>query len=295
MSTSLKQILVATDFSPAAQQAVQRAAWLAQRHGAQLHLIHAIAAAGWIDEVIGSSAQPGLAGLRPGIAAELEAQLQFLPESVQQRTQLHVLDGPLPQSLPHWCAQRPAADLLVLGACNDAHLRHFLLGSTAHRMLRQAELPVLLVRNQSATAYSKVLLSTDFSESSIQAAELGVLLSAPAQYFLFHADERLHEPQLAFIGLSGDVIEDYRRERTVQSMRQLEQLARRWTDAGHQVLPVLRDAPTSRVLSQIVEEAGIDLIVLGASGHGALARSVLGSVSEEAAASLRCDVLVVRR
>lgn len=291
MSQTLSRIVVATDFSAASDLALERAAVLAQRHQARVHLIHAVAAAGWIDDVIGVAPPLDSNRLNASIAQVLGTQLERLPAPLRASSESHILNGPLHRSLPEWLQQHPA-ELLLLGARNNEDWRHFLLGSTARRLLRQCPLPLLLVRNPTVGDYQKVLLTTDFSTASERAADLGVALSSPAQYHLLHADERMQEPHLAFIGSRPDVIEDYRRQRSIAAMRKLQEMSEHWAAAGHAVLPVLRDASAAKVLNELVEDLGADLVVLGASGLGQSNREFLGSVSQYAAATLPCDVLI---
>jgi len=47
-------------------------------------------------------------------------------------------------------------------------------------------------------------------------------------------------------------------------------------------------------LMQIVEDQGVDLVVVGSHGRGALSRALLGSVSSHAVAHCPCSVLVVK-
>jgi nucleotide-binding universal stress UspA family protein len=69
--------------------------------------------------------------------------------------------------------------------------------------------------------------------------------------------------------------------------------ATRLGDGGHSLVPILRDAPPSRALTELADEIAADLVVVGSSGRGQVAREFLGSVSHNVATTLPCDVLVV--
>jgi nucleotide-binding universal stress UspA family protein len=58
-------------------------------------------------------------------------------------------------------------------------------------------------------------------------------------------------------------------------------------------VPVLRDAPPSRALTELVDEIAAGLVVVGTTGRGQVVREFLGSVSHHLATTLPCDVLVV--
>src|SRR6187397_2554844 len=48
------------------------------------------------------------------------------------------------------------------------------------------------------------------------------------------------------------------------------------------------------VIVEVAEEIGADLVILGARGHGAIERALLGSVSAEVVDQTHCSVLVAR-
>lgn len=292
MTRSIANIVVATDFSAAARRALQRASRLAERHGAELHIVHSIAAAGWIDDVIGVAPPSNPAQLHEAVESAIREECAALAPQAQVRVHTATLEGPLHRTLPAWLAEHPA-DLVVLGAYGESGWRQVLLGSTAERLLRQCRVPVLLVRNEVIGDYARILLATDFSTAADEAAAFGVALTAPAHHFLVHADERLYEPHLAFIGVKTDIVEEYRRDRGIAAMRRLEASATQLAGDKYSLVPILRDAPPSRALTELAEEIAADLVVVGSSGRGQVAREFLGSVSHHVATTLPCDVLVV--
>lgn len=292
MNRSIANIVVATDFSAAARRALQRAAQLAERHGAELHIVHSIAAAGWIDDVVGVAPPSKPAQLHEAVESAMREECAQLAPRLLAKLHTVTLEGALHRALPVWLTDHPA-DLVVLGAYGESGWRQVLLGSTAERLLRQCRVPVLLVRNEVGGDYGRVLLATDFSVGAERAAALGVALAAPAHLFLVHADERLYEPHLAFIGVKTDIVEEYRRDRGIAAMRRLDASAARLAGNERAIVPVLRDAPPMRALTELVDEIAADLVVVGASGRGQVVREFLGSVSHHAATTLPCDVLVV--
>ncbi len=292
MTRSIANIVIATDFSSVAHHALQRAARLAHRHGARLHLVHSIAAAGWIDDAVGVAPPSNPLELHAAIESAMREECALLAPQLQSRVHSVILEGPLHLTLPVWLAEHPA-ELIVLGAYGDSGWRQVLLGSTAERLLRQCKQPLLLVRNEVDGDYGRVLLATDFSAAAEDAAAFGVALTAPAHLFLVHADERLYEPHLAFIGVKTDIVEEYRRDRGIAAMRRLEASAARLAGGEHSLVPILRDAPPSRALTELADEIAADLVVVGSSGRGQAAREFLGSVSHHLATTLPCDVLVV--
>lgn len=287
------QILAATDFSPAAGLALDRAAQLAAELGAGLTLTHAFGVPQWFDGSFGSAPPPfDLPALRVATEEALRAEGQRIDPD--QRLAIHheVLQAPLPVALAELCRGRPF-DLLVIGAQGRSHWQRLLLGSTADRLLRHSGIPTLLVREAVAGPWQRVILGTDLSPAAENAARFGLRLTPRATHLLAHADERLQEPGLLFAHGAADAIDAYRRELALGAMQQLEALASRLGESARTAVPVLREGPPLRVLCELVEETGAGLVVLGAHGRSELESRLLGSLSHQAANALTCDVLVV--
>lgn len=148
----IHRVLAPTDFSGHSEKAVRYACALAERFGAELHLIHILS------EIIPAGPDPLLMPVMPP---------QFYEESEQRAKE--TLDRLLP---PHW--GKPAAvttavrwgspveaivdycveqsiDLLVIATHGRTGLSHVLLGSVAERIVREAPCPVLTIRDSHKT------------------------------------------------------------------------------------------------------------------------------------------------
>lgn len=135
-------ILLATDFSPEAEQAEQKAVNLAKQCGADISLVHVV------DYYPSMQLEGGLAML-PNIEERLNEKAQEDLEACVARLPItfkatHIGHGP-PKGVIIDYAREIGADLIVLGS----HGRHglgLLLGSTATGVLHVAECDVLAVR-----------------------------------------------------------------------------------------------------------------------------------------------------
>ena len=293
MTQSITRVFAATDFSPIAGLALDRAARIARRHQARLHIVHAVGWGGLLEETAGT---PGLVLDRTrvfeAVAVALERERERLREATGVEAETVVLDDALHRALPEQLASSPEA-LVVMGAHGEGGWSDALLGSTADRVLRRRVAPVLLVRHSGEEGYRRIALATDFSSASERAARLGLALAPEAVPFLLHANEPPFDSTLALVGVSDETIEDYRRRTANAAMREIEAFAARLGEAGSRALPALRDGRPSRVLPAFVAEADIELMVVGAQGRSRLAGNLLGSTSRHVAAGLPCDVLVV--
>jgi nucleotide-binding universal stress UspA family protein len=139
------RILLATDGSSHAEEALKCARDLALRDGAQVIVVHAFAPVpsymgeSWGDQAIGRHVAEGHR------IAELAAE-QLREAGVDLKVE--VLEGPPADAILRVADVRQC-DLIVMGSRGHGTLASLLLGSVSHRVLAHAQVPVMIV---SATA-----------------------------------------------------------------------------------------------------------------------------------------------
>ena len=143
-------ILVPTDFSADAQQALSTAKELAKRFDAKLVLLHAY-------HVVVPVAAPmaGAYTLPDGFFEALRAQAVAQVESAARQVESEGIEAtgiavsePASVSIAAH-AERLPADLIVMGTRGLTGLKHVALGSVAERVVRTAPCPVLTVKADS--------------------------------------------------------------------------------------------------------------------------------------------------
>jgi nucleotide-binding universal stress UspA family protein len=145
----IRKILAPTDFSAHAENAVRYACGLAQRLGAELHLLHVLS------ELVPTGPDPLLTPvLPPEFYQEAEAQSREelgkllqgswgTPRAVEVAVRW---DSPVEGIVAY--AREAAIELIVIGTHGRTGLSHVLLGSVAERIVREAPCPVLTIRSQ---------------------------------------------------------------------------------------------------------------------------------------------------
>lgn len=183
-------LLAASDFSPHARHALERAAQLAGAHpGAQLTLTHVISTsmlsrlrammrdeAPTMEARVADEAAQSLAQL----AAHLRAQHGCAVDTrLSQGSALGVITD---------LADELQSDLLVMGARGSHFVREFLLGSTTERVVCKIRRPLLAVKQRPQGAYLRVLVPVDFSAHAA-AAHTAHRWLPDAEIVLLHAYE----------------------------------------------------------------------------------------------------------
>jgi nucleotide-binding universal stress UspA family protein len=148
---TVQHILVPTDFSADAEQAVDYAIALASVFRARVTLLHVIY------EVLWAAGETAMS-LPPAYFAELEAATRRQMEKARQRVRAAGLEGDsivaygMPFEHIVTAARDQGVDLIIMGTHGRTGLKHVLMGSVAERVVRLAPCPVLVTRRSTSSS-----------------------------------------------------------------------------------------------------------------------------------------------
>lgn len=137
-------------------------------------------------------------------------------------------------------------------------------------------------------AFRHILVATDFSESSRRALCDALMLAAE------------HNAQLSVI----HVLHSNRKYGALENPPELD-LERRAAEAQIKMLvnevahdqkidaTLVKHGPVAEQVAAVIEEKGVDLLVIGTRGRGGLSKLALGSVAEELLRLVRCPVMTI--
>ncbi len=277
------RVLCATDLLRRSDRAVSRADGIARALGAQLLLLHVIDATG--------SAH---ASLRRGARARfgLDTHARKLARS-GNGAQVSVRKG-RPHQIIADVAIEWDADLIVLGPYRRRFGDSF-RGTTAERVIRIADRPVLVVNRDSADPYEHVLLAADRSRMSIGIAhvtkELGLLEGARAS--VVHALQHTSGAIPYLTGIKESQVAKYQQSLREFASGEIDTLL---TSAGldsARVSVFSQENSPFRAIEQVASRLGADLAVVGTSRFPLFKRVFIGSVSNEILRRFEHDVLVI--
>ncbi len=179
---ALKNILFATDFSPAAEAALPYAIGLAKQYGAKVHGLHVRYPATY--PIVGPESMPQILE-----AAEQQAKFEAQQMHEQLASVPHevtIIEGDLWPVLDE-IVQKQKVDLVVIGTHGRKGVSRALLGSAAEEIFRRAACPVLTVgphisqNTERRMAMKQILFATDFSPESLAALPFAVSLAQEHQ------------------------------------------------------------------------------------------------------------------
>ena len=288
-----ERILVGIDFSEASFEAAR---WTSRHLGrnAELILAHVIA----IPEPppILRSRFPRRDLVIDTVREGADKRLRDLSASLScDRIWLEIREGDVTTGLAD-IAREFEASLLVVGAHGERPGIAAALGSSAERLVRVAEIPVLLVTGSSSQRPSRVLVPVDESPVATEALRWASRMSErlDAQITVLHVEPATVMSHV--FAASGNVPG----VPTAEPPGTTSASSDRWLD-----LALRAGVPADRVTSevafgeagqQIIAAAGrveAGLIVVGRRGAGGVRRAVLGSVVDAVLRRAPCPVLVV--
>ncbi len=286
----LKHILVATDLSPYARNAAERAAYLSKAQKASLDLLYVANPAPF--ERLKQLVVPDddlLTRVLDSAGEKIRALAAMLFQRYDISAGVQVASGSVTTEITR-VVQDKHSSLLVCGARGQSVARRLLLGSTVQKMLSRMPCPLLVVKPAPRDAYRTVLVPVDFSPVSLRAIELARRIAPQAEIILLHVYEAPFESSVRFAHIDHDTLTHYRNVIRKDAVTQLAALSNAAGMPDARQIVVHGD-PGWRIAEQ-EQELECDLIVVGKQGTSALEELLVGSVTKHVLNESQCDVLV---
>ena len=276
-------IVVATDGTSQSEQAIAIARALAARDGSEIRVLtvvdHFPIPWGGVDRKIVSEYERSLQ-----IEASAKAKRQITSFGVESWP-VSVETGD-PATIITALAKNVDARLILVGLGGHGATARLFGSETALRLVRVSHTPVLAVAPQFRDLPRRIVVGTDFSEASIEAARLALELAAKgATVSLVHVVPWERKEYIP---------EDWFRAHEERVGAELTRVTR-WLDESkkfHTSPRILYGKPASALLAY-AQEFGADLIVAGSHGRGLVGRLLAGQTIAKLIRGARCSVLVV--
>ncbi|MEO8697134.1 MAG: universal stress protein [Acidimicrobiales bacterium] len=280
--SSVKKIVVGTDGSENAMEAMRWAAEEAAIHGAELEALvawsyvnqhHADRSDAFDNSYTEATAREALAAWVSEILGPHAAVTQRVVLDTPARALLEAGDG---------------ADLLVVGARGIGGFEGLLLGSVSERVPQSATCPVAVVKAAAPVRDGRVVVGVDGSARSLTALRWAAAeaIARDAELDVVHAwrlpvmtDWPMIMPDLSLMEAGGRAILD-------------RALAEPALD-GIRVRAHLTSQNAASALVDLAAGADAGLVVVGTRGRGRITGALLGSVSRQLLHHARCPVVVI--
>lgn len=282
----LRRILVASDLSPRADDALARAAQLAMAHQATtltvLHVLTDLSSPEKVSELAIRKAK------------------EALRQKVEPLTRAHDLAVTMPIAIGtpfveilRWTSKE-RADLIVMGAPVEHNLAEGPLRTTVEQVVRRGGRAVLAVKQPAHKPYQRVLVAVDFSAGSQRALELALNVAPQAEFHVLHVYEPWAGRQAGQSDAAALDLLRSRRYATTQAQQKLETFLND-VDCSRQLLwRLVRCGWAPEVIDTTARRLRADLVVVGNVGRAGVPYVELGHVAEQVLRMASSDVLIVR-
>jgi|SRR5579864_4130851 len=286
---AIKNILYATDFSPAAIAALPYVRGIAKRYGSNVHVLHVNQPTSYA--FVTPDMVPNVVEMEERLVEEQTDQVHKFFLGIKH--DVHFGNGSLWNEMDEMI-QSQCIDLIVIGTSGRTGAARVLLGSVAAEILRRAPCPVLTVGPHCAGSAKEhlkmheIIYATDFSVESV----------AAAPYAISFAEENQAELTLVNVIQPTRAVELVHPEQYVDSSwRMLQKLVP--AEAALWCTPtciVTQGVPAEAIL-KLASERKPDLIVLGVKdvkNSMSVATHLSRATAQEVIAHAPCPVLTVR-
>ncbi len=290
---AFRSVLIAVDLTPGSDRVLGRLALLPLPEDARVTLVHVVPEA--LATVEQYKAERDAKRALAEEAHHLEA---LLPKSAS--VQPVVRAGAAAKEIAA-CASEVGAELIVMGRGGGKVLRETFLGSTAERVVRQAQRPTLVVRLPARRAYRRPAIALDLDRAAREVVRVLLRVLPPPRPPV----EVIHAFDIPYYGMIYPSFSDGEAAELKGELR-----ARLAGELSAVLVEASADAnvhPGERppwkmnvrhgsprvVVAKATHKAETDLLVLGTRGFSGAAYVFLGTVAGDLLRSARCDVLVV--
>lgn len=294
---NIQRIVVPTDFSEDAHEALRYAAVLARDAGAMLSVVHIVETFPFVAERnrhdVQSLVEREMQAAREHVQRDIEPFVaqQILIEPV-------VLTGKAKRELLRF-VQHHDADLVVLGTHGHSLIERMIWGSVTEHLMRTSPCPTLTINTaltrRSAEHLQHILVPTDFSRHAERAWQYALALAKTrsSTLHLVHVLEPvLMVNEFAAVPMEDDEERDAKARAGAEDL--FEPFVAEAEELGVAVETAVLKGYTDIELAVYMRHNAIDLVCLGAHGKRGFEKFLLGSTTARVLKASLCPVLVVR-
>lgn len=262
----IKKILVPTDFSEQAENALRVAADLARKHGSEINLLHMLELPLQLVD-----------GATGGAKSDLPEALFFMKLAHQKFE--NMMNAPFLKGINVYetaefdgafggimeYANKYKADMIVMGSHGASGLQEFFIGSNTEKVVRNSEIPVLVIKKHHDNFnIHNFVYALDFQAENHNAFKQAIA-------FAKANDVTLHT---LYVNTPGDF----------RTTRDVEDQMKKFLDEEQQIenytLNIYNDTSIENGILQFAEQVNAGIIGIATHGRKGLANFLNGSLSE---------------
>jgi nucleotide-binding universal stress UspA family protein len=249
-------LLVAIDFSETSMTVLKKALSLSERHNGTVHVLHVIEES-WF------ALEKDIKSIKEHTWKTLSTQFPQLNPKFY-----HCLQGNLIRELSE-SAEKINASVVIIGSTGESYMfKDLLVGSTTKNIIRSANLPVLVIKNDMDLSPKRILIPTNFSEHSKLTVHKTAELFPDADLFLFNTYDLLFEGRLRVYGFNENDTFSYHQQIRLHEEAMAKEFINSLNLPNEKISLILEKGPLSPdLLLEITKSRTIDMISLHTTGE----------------------------
>lgn len=259
----MKRILVPTDFSPQAANALKVAAYIAKKNNAEIYLEHSL-------DLPAHLATGGTASAKPESIFFIKLANRKFEELLKKE---YLFDINVHQAIGHGeiyddvqlTVKDKEIDLIVMGSHGTSGFKEMFIGSNAEKVVRTSEIPVLVIKNEHDIFDIKdFVFATDFTEECRKPFD-------KAQKFAKDVGAKMH---LLFVNTPNDY-------KTTPEINDIITNFVKGMGAENYTTNIYCDTSVEKGILGFATAIGAQLIGMSTHGRKGLSHFFNGSISED--------------
>tara|TARA_R110002074_G_scaffold98182_1_gene212593 strand:- start:1387 stop:2211 length:825 start_codon:yes stop_codon:yes gene_type:complete len=260
----MKKILVPTDFSDQAENALKVAAQLARTHNAEIYLLHILEIPlHEVDAMSSHSDLPEAVFFMKLAHKKFENILDkdYLQDIIVRET---IGFNEIFKGVFHTC-KKHEIDLVIMGSNGVSGLKEMLIGSNTEKVVRTSETPVLVVKKEHEIFnINNIVFASDFKEESkatyLKAIEFAKLLEAKLHLLTVNTPNRFITTEHA-----NDRMQDFANA----------------SNFSNYSINIYNDVTIEKGIMNFSQSVNADLIGMSTHGRQGISHFFNGSISED--------------
>lgn len=260
----MKKILVPTDFSTEAENALKIAAQLAKEHDCEIHLLHILEIPlQQVDPISGFSELPE-AMFFMKLAHKQFTELREKPFlngiSIFEHVEFHEIFRGIMQ-----VSEKENVDLVIMGSSGASGLKEIFIGSNTEKAVRNCNTPVLVIKNNHEQfKVNHMVFASNFEDDSINTFE-------NALHFANLFNSKLH---LVLVNTPNNFIT------SADAEKRIAHFTKKFNMQNYSTT-IYNDVSIEKGILNFSEAISADLISISTHGRKGLSHFFNGSISED--------------
>ena len=290
------KLLVPVDFSDITNPLLRTVKLVAQKHEAEVHLLHVISPVVYLPypETLGVSV----------IDVEIIEEIEKEKKKEAEEKLKGLIDFLSPIKADSYIEIGEAADIILeyeeklnpdivfLGSHKKGLIEKILIGSTTEKVVKHGKKSDFVIKGKEVSFSKSVVIAYDFSETAQRAVEFALEFLKPfnVKVKLLHINEPLELPLIK--RLKEKVHEKFAQEK----IKILEEIAQKFKNLGKEAEIIFREgeSPVEEIVNVVNNSEDVELLIVGSRGLSGLRRIILGSTASKLLSKINKPIFVYK-